>query len=338
MPRVIQTRDPPRGEAAQRGDRAARLPLGLVLRVLEVAPQGPRGVVALGPAAAGRAAATATRAPRRPRWICAAKAATAVAPAAWAVDAGAGTKFSDARRLSNNILSTNTNVVSALPEAPPTDATNGAPPRSAFKNPPLWRVNSLPASDNFWRQRRAQQASCVAVAWRSSETRSIASTLSPLSEASRGSAATAQTSASRSQGGGGATGRGGAYGRGGAAATWRRRGRWAARTGGAEAAAARGPRRGRQAPRRRRAARSAGARAAAAALAAAATRFAAAMRGSGAEAGHWRAPRRGRVVDGALAVLGGHLAPELRFVVAPGRQDGVDLGQVRRVVALVEGR
>ena len=45
----------------------------------------------------------------------------------------------------------------------------------------------------------------------------------------------------------------------------------------------------------------------------------------------------GRVVDGALAVLGGHLAPHFRFVVAPGRQDGVDLGQVRRVVALVEG-
>ena len=44
-----------------------------------------------------------------------------------------------------------------------------------------------------------------------------------------------------------------------------------------------------------------------------------------------------RVVDGALAVLGGHLAPELGLVVAPGRQDGVDLGQVRRVVALVEG-
>ena len=255
-----------------------------------------------------------------------------MAPAAWAVDAGAGTKCRDARRLSNNILSTNTNVVSALPDAPPTEVTRGAPPRSAFKNPPLWRVKALPASDNFWRQRRAQQASCVAVAWRSSETRSMASTLSPLSEASRGSAATAQTSASRSQGGGGVAGGGGAYGRGGAygcgggayggAGPKPRpaKGRGAAakpapKAGGASGrSTGGGGRRGGGDPRRRGDAR---------------------VRRR--EAGPWRAPRRGRVVDGALAVLGGHLAPELGLVVAPGRQDGVDLGQVRRVVTLVEG-
>ena len=146
----------------------------------------------------------------------AAKAATAVAPAAWAVDAGAGTKWRDARNDSNNMRSTNTNVVSALPDAPPTDVTSGAPPRNAFKNPPLWRVKALPASDNFWRQRRAQQASCVAVAWRPSCTFSMASTLSPLSLGSRGSAATAQTSARRSQGGGAGGGVAGAYGRSGA--------------------------------------------------------------------------------------------------------------------------